>query len=252
MPRPQRHSEHVRLLHGPYTAPGLRRGDKATCLLRDGEVLITGWSDARISWPRCRLPGTHGGGSGLLVEDELARAVRSESSLAIQHWWGVNFRTVWCWRKALGVPPYNEGTTRLHAMWNKENGARLRGKKLPPEQVERRRRTALELGLRPPAEVLWTAEELALLGTMPDEDVAARIGRTATGVRVKRSRCGIPNPAGPWWTAEETALLGTLPGREVAQRLGRSLESVRQKRKKLGIGNRFWGRKGREAVNVSR
>jgi hypothetical protein len=178
----------------------------------------------------------------------VARAVRSESSLAIQHWWGVNFRTVWCWRQALGVPPYNEGTTRLHAMWNEENGARLRGKKLPPEQVERRRRTALELGLRPPglpAELRWTAEELAFLGTMPDEDVAAKIGRTATGVRVKRSRCQIPNPIGTWWSAQEVAFLGTLPDHEVARRTGRTLGAVFQQRIKLGIANRFDGRKGK-------
>jgi hypothetical protein len=130
---------------------------------------------------------------------------------------------------------------------NALKGARLRGKKLPPEQVERRRRTALELGLRPPgppAEVLWTAEELALLSTMPDEDVAAKIGRTAEGVRVKRSRCGIPNPAGPWWTAEETAMLGTLPDREVARRTGRTLGAVFQQRIKLGIANHFDRRRG--------
>jgi hypothetical protein len=246
MPRPLRHSEHVRLLHGPYTAPALRRGDKATCLFRDGDVLITGWSDGRIPWPRCRLPGTHGGGSGLLVDEELARAVRSESSLAIQHWWGVNFRTVWCWRQALGVEELNEGSRKLRLALNAEYAARRKGKKLPPEQVERRRRTAQELGLRPPpppAEVLWTAEELTVLGTMPDEDVAAKLGRTATGVRVKRWKCGIPNPAGSLWNAEEIALLGTLPDREVAKRLGRSLGAVLQKRITLGIENRFWGRK---------
>ena len=47
-----------RLLHGPYTPPRLRRGDRATCLYRDAEVVITSWSDARISWPRCRAIGT--------------------------------------------------------------------------------------------------------------------------------------------------------------------------------------------------
>ncbi len=61
------------LHHGPYNAPALRRGDRATCLFRDGDVIITGWSDARIAWPRCRRPGTHGGGSGLLVDEEPGR-----------------------------------------------------------------------------------------------------------------------------------------------------------------------------------
>ena len=72
-----------KLLHGPYRPQPLRRGDRATCLFRDGDVVITGWSDARIPWPRCRRPDSSGG-SGLLVDDELLRALRSESSLAIQ------------------------------------------------------------------------------------------------------------------------------------------------------------------------
>src|SRR5262245_49181891 len=38
-------AERLRLLHGPYTAPPLKRGDRTFCHLRDAEVLITGWSD---------------------------------------------------------------------------------------------------------------------------------------------------------------------------------------------------------------
>jgi hypothetical protein len=36
------------LLHGPYQPPALRRGDRATCLYLDAEVVITSWTDARI------------------------------------------------------------------------------------------------------------------------------------------------------------------------------------------------------------
>src|SRR5215471_13282499 len=100
---PMSDDNHVRLLHGPYTARPLRRGDWATCLFRGGEVVFTGWSDAPISWPRCRVLGGHGGGSGLLVNEELARAVRCESMLAIHFWWGASAGTVWRWRRALGV-----------------------------------------------------------------------------------------------------------------------------------------------------
>jgi hypothetical protein len=46
------------------------------------EVIVTGWSDSRIPWPRCRQFDARGGGSGLLVDAELARAVRSESRSA--------------------------------------------------------------------------------------------------------------------------------------------------------------------------
>jgi hypothetical protein len=41
-----------RLHHGPYNPPALRRGDRATCLYRDGDAVITAWSDGRIFWPR--------------------------------------------------------------------------------------------------------------------------------------------------------------------------------------------------------
>src|SRR5262249_18448887 len=93
----------AQLLHGPYAAPPLKRGAKAVCLYRDGDVIITGWSAGRIPWPRCRLPGTRGSGSGLLVDDEFARAIRCESSLALQHWFGASRSAVRCWRRALGV-----------------------------------------------------------------------------------------------------------------------------------------------------
>jgi len=183
-----------RLLHGPYRPPALRRGDRATCLFRDGEVIITGWSAGRIAWPRCQRVGSRGG-SGLLVDEELARAVRLESVLAICHWWGVAGETVWRWRRSLAVERFNDGSARLQATLNAEKGARLRGKKLQAEQVERRRRTALELGLRPTGRWKgrgWTRDQLRLLGKLPDAELASRIGRTANAVRVRRTLLSIP------------------------------------------------------------
>src|SRR5262249_10169330 len=149
----------------------------------------TSWSDGRISWPRCRLLG-HRGGSGLLVDEELARAVRTESSLAIQHWWGVNGETVWRWRKALGVegPAGTEGSRRLIQAAADAGGAVLRGQKRPSEQVERQRQTRRRLGLRPTGRWkgrAWTREQLRLLGTMPDAELAERFGRTENAVRVQ-------------------------------------------------------------------
>jgi hypothetical protein len=44
----------VKLLHGPSRAPSLRVGDRATSLYRDCDVVVTSWTDAPISWPRCR------------------------------------------------------------------------------------------------------------------------------------------------------------------------------------------------------
>src|SRR5262249_39996674 len=188
-----RHAERVKLLHGPYTPPPLRKGDRATCLLRDGTVVITSWSDGRISWPRCRLLG-HRGGSGLLVDEQLARAIRLESSLALQHWFGVGMETVWRWRKAFGVGRYNEGSAKLRTDMNVELGGRQKGKKLPPDQVERRRKTARQLGFRPTGRWKgreWTREQLRLLGKIPDAELAERFGRTVNAVRVQRTKRGI-------------------------------------------------------------
>ena len=44
----------VKLLFGPYAAPPLKRGARASCLFKDCDVIVTSWTDARISWPRCR------------------------------------------------------------------------------------------------------------------------------------------------------------------------------------------------------
>jgi hypothetical protein len=85
-------SELTRLLHGPYTPPGLRLGERASCLFRDGEVVVVGISAARISWPLCRRVGSPSGKPSLLVTEELERAIRCESAEALKHWWGVSPR----------------------------------------------------------------------------------------------------------------------------------------------------------------
>lgn len=54
MVSPDQHSDRHKLLHGPYQAPAFQRGDRATCLYRDVEVVITSWTDAPIPWPRWR------------------------------------------------------------------------------------------------------------------------------------------------------------------------------------------------------
>src|SRR5262249_7625408 len=70
--------ENAKLLFGPYEPPPLQKGDRATCLSRDADVVITSWSDGRISWPRCRALG-HRGGSGLLVCAALGPQARALS-----------------------------------------------------------------------------------------------------------------------------------------------------------------------------
>jgi hypothetical protein len=57
-------------------------------------------------------------------------------------------------------------------------------------------KTRKERGYRPPqrwAETGWKPEELVLLGTLSDQELAERIGRSVTAVRVMRNRQGIPS-----------------------------------------------------------
>jgi hypothetical protein len=191
--------DRVKLLHGPYRAPRLHVGDCATCLFRDCEVVVTGWTDAPISWPRA-LPVGSMGHPSLLVNKELARAIRLESAAAVMHWWGVSDGVIHRWRRALGVGRMdNPGSRRLILAASAKGAAVIRGVPLPPEQVERRRRTALEQDLgrnlrQADREDLWTAAEVGLLGNMPDAQLARRIGRSVNAVRIKRQRLAIPNP----------------------------------------------------------
>ena len=69
-------------------------------------------------------------------------------------------------------------------------------------------------------------EDIALLGTVPDVEVARRTGRTLEAVRAARNWAS-GTPPGNRWLAEEIAL--GAPPDEVARRLGRSLQSVTQK-----------------------
>jgi hypothetical protein len=107
--------EKFKLLFGPYKPPSLKRGDRAFCLVRDRLVIVTTWTDAPISWPRAYAPSEKkGGGPRLLVDEELARAVRSEGAAAVGRWRRVGKETISKWRRALGVTKTNnEGSRRL-------------------------------------------------------------------------------------------------------------------------------------------
>jgi hypothetical protein len=190
--------DRVKLLHGPYRAPRLHVGERATCLYRDCDVVVTAWTDALISWPRA-LPVGERGHPSILVDDELARAVRLESAAAVRFWWGVSGLVIWKWRKALGVGRMdNPGSRRLMLAASMKGADALRGVPLSAKQVEIRRRNARALnlgrhlipGYHGP---WWTQHEVALLGKLPDEEVARRVGRTRDAVRCKRHELGIAN-----------------------------------------------------------
>jgi hypothetical protein len=185
------------LLHGPYPHPRLQIGERAHCQLRARLCVVTSWSDAPISWPRCQPMGQRGG-HGLLFDGELIRAVRTESALAICFWWGISEGVVWRWRMVLGIPRAGTEGSKLLIQAAAQAGAdAMQAREFTEAERKMKRRNARRLNL---AQHLptgyhgprWTADQLALLGTLPDADVAAIAGRTVEAVRQRRTGLGIP------------------------------------------------------------
>jgi hypothetical protein len=221
-------AERFRLLHGPYRAPKCRVGRWLKCRLR-GRVKVVAISDAPIQWPMTRLPT--GGPAILILCGDLMKAVRCESSLAVQHWWGVKADLVWRWRKALGVEQHTAGTMRLHSKGWTDGGtgeASRPGREAAFHSPERAAKiAAAKRGKpRPPhvAELLRSAQK----GTKHTK-AARRKMREAAALQGHRKRNGRP------FSVEEDALLGTKTDREVAQRTGRHFFTVVARRRRLGI-----------------
>jgi hypothetical protein len=116
------------------------------------------------------------------------------------YWWGVGAAAVLAWRKAFCVSRCGtNGSKRLHEITVAKGAAKTRGKRLAPDQVELRRKNALALNLSrfihpclcPNGSRPWTREELALMGTMPGDELAEKMVRTEGVVRRRRTNLGI-------------------------------------------------------------
>ena len=228
-------------LIGTYSAPAVKLGDVVTCLHRDRECEVTSLTDAPIVWPRVQPRGPRGG-SGLWVNDELVKAIRTESAAVLMHWFGVSSGVVWKWRTAFGVGGHatTTGSKRAIRTAAKQGGAAVKAKVWTDEERDAKADAAKRCGTRPgprwtPERGGWTPEELALLGTDHDEAIAKKVGRTRSAVTSQRTLLKIPAFSGwaggaPGWTPEELALLGTDTDEAVAEKIGRTRSAVSQKR----------------------
>jgi hypothetical protein len=148
---------------------------------------------------------------------------------------------VWRWRRALGVTrTSNEGSRRLIQSAAEAGAEAMREHEFTDDECDERSRRAWRLnlgrnlvkGYHGPR---WTKRQLPLLGRLPDEVVAERVGRSREAVRSKREALGIPNPAGNHWSAEEDDLVRTFLPLVAAARTGRSLKAVYERRRVLGL-----------------
>lgn len=98
------------------------------------------------------------------------------------------------------------------------------------------RKLRSDLGIRQPGKVTgWTRETLSLLGRVPDEELAARLGLAVGTVRLKRNQAGIRFRVTRRWTVEEDDLVRRLPIEEAMRLTGRTRKAILHRRKRLGL-----------------
>lgn len=83
----------------------------------------------------------------------------------------------------------------------------------------------------------WTEAEERQLGSLPDAELALKLGRTYSGVVWKRLALGVPafRPRARTWSPREKKLLGTMTDKALAARLGVSRKHVVAVRMRLGV-----------------
>ncbi len=196
--------DRFRLVDGPYYPPRTARGRFLVCELR-GTVKIGGYSDAPIPWPKIWRRRS------LVICGDLLRALKTESVYAVAYHWGLSRSIVSQYRQRLGIPRYNPGSHRLFREYTIEaartpearaklsaakestpstesarDRERLRRIQRRPKSKEWRRKMSERL--RRHFDLLgpypkWTPQERALIGTMPDREVARRTNRSIGAVR---------------------------------------------------------------------
>jgi hypothetical protein len=217
-------------LLGTYKTPRVRLGTVLSDEVRDGDVVVSGYTDARIPWP-VGHPRGRGGFPALVVYGRLVQAVRRESNQAVCYWFGVTAQTVSKWRKSLGVGRTNAGTYRLRSAYTREPWAvkawqKAHGKAGDPGR--RAKIAAARRGKKRPRHVI-EAMRKGRAGKPHPPAVRARL----SALLRERAKAFLPN--GRAWAAADDELVRARPAAEVARRTGRSLASAYSRRGRLGV-----------------
>lgn len=199
--------EKVRFVGGPYEPPWVPMGGWLKCELR-GDLRVGGYTNALIPWPTAE-----GHARQLILCGDLVKALKTESRPAVSFHFGISRQIVSEYRRRLEIERLNPGSMRL--FWRTVDLARTaearakmsrqrEGRKdlMPPGDRERLR----AIQRRPKSEAWkqrmserwkrrhellgrpkpWTEEELKLIGTAPDREVAKRLGRSLSALKGKK------------------------------------------------------------------
>ncbi|HWB12682.1 MAG TPA: hypothetical protein VG826_25880 [Pirellulales bacterium] len=218
--------QRLKLRFGPYRTPKFKYGARVMDEIR-GEVEIVGLHDGPIPWP----VGKCGHIRAIVLYGDLARAVRQEANIVVQHWFGVKHVTVGKWRRPLGVVPTNAGTSQLRREhFDEPWGHRARKLALTKARDPKRREKigASRRGKPRPPHVI-AAMRKGRTGKPHSGEAKAKMSEA------HRKRGTRPPKAGRPWTAEEDALCRALRPAEVVRRTDRTLAAVNQRRRVLGV-----------------
>jgi hypothetical protein len=162
---------------------------------------------------------------------DLVEAVRRESAVAVQYWWGVGADTVWKWRQALGVGRNTDGTRLLKGEYSREARFNVYRAKawVKARDPDRCAKIAAAKRGKPRPPHVAQAVIKAHLGHRHSKAARRRMSEA------HRRRGTGPPKAGRTWAAAEDALLRSLPAQAVAERTGRTLAAVYSRRHELNL-----------------
>lgn len=173
-------SERFRLI-GTYKPLRVKIGTVLSCEFRDCDVVVTGYSDGKITWPIGSAKGIRA--KTLVICGDLAEAIRKESNQAVCYWWGVTPQTVTKWRKALDVGTYTEGTNRLQTLIGHEPFME-KARKIAYRTLgdpERSKKVSEALKGRPKPPHIMEALRHTRIGYKHSPESRARMSRAQTG-----------------------------------------------------------------------
>jgi len=148
-------------------------------------------------------------------------------------WWGVTNSTVWSWRRVLGVGGRagTPGSQRLIQAAAELGAEAMASRSAPENSRAAKRKNAIELDLGRPLVTgyhgpQWTGEDLQLLGTRPDADVARLVKEKAGTPAAKQGQKVLDNILGGF-RINDREFRGEGTFATVRARLDTAIEKVR-------------------------